>query len=73
MDLNKLKTFYVLASIKSYTGCADKMCLTQSAVSHAIKKFEEDLGFKLIDKKSRVFKLTSKGEFLFKRCGKIFN
>ncbi len=73
MDLNKLKTFYVLASIRSYTGCADKMCLTQSAVSHAIKKFEEDLGFKLIEKKSRVFKLTSKGEFLFERCGKIFN
>ena len=73
MDLNKLKTFYTLATVKSYTGCADKLCLTQSAVSHAIKKFEEDLGFKVIDRTSRVFKLTSEGTYLYEQSRKIFH
>ncbi len=73
VDLNKLKTFYILAGTKSYTGCADKLCLTQSAVSHAIKKLETDLGFDLVDRENRQFRLTRRGEFLFRRCAGIFN
>ncbi|WP_161626910.1 LysR family transcriptional regulator [Desulfospira joergensenii] len=73
VDLNKLKTFYILAGTKSYTRCGDKMCLTQSAVSHAIKKLETDLGFDLVDRQVRQFRLTREGEFLYRRCAGIFN
>ena len=73
IDLNKLKTFYILAGTKSYTGCADKLCLTQSAVSHAIKKLETDLGFDLVDRQNRQFRLTRQGEYLYHRCTGIFN
>lgn len=73
MDLNKLRTFYILAGAKSYTRCADKLCLTQSAVSHAIKKLETDLGFDLVDRQSRQFRLTRKGEYLFQRSAVIFD
>ncbi|MCG8687655.1 MAG: LysR family transcriptional regulator [Desulfobacterales bacterium] len=73
VDLNKLRTFYILAGTRSYTRCADKMCLTQSAVSHAIKKLETDLGFELVDRKNRQFKLTRRGEFLLRKCSGIFD
>lgn len=73
LDLNKLKTFYILAGIRSYTGCAEKLCLTQSAVSHAIKKLETDLGLDLVDRQNRQFKLTRQGEYLYRRCTGIFN
>ncbi len=73
VDLNKLRTFYILAGVKSYTGCADRMCLTQSAVSHAIKKLESELGYALVDRESRKFRLTREGEFLYGRCDGIFN
>lgn len=73
VDLNKLKTFYILAGTKSYTGCADKMCLTQSAVSHAIKKLEAELGYDLVDRENRQFKLTRHGEFLYQNCIGIFD
>lgn len=73
VDLNKLKTFYILAGTKSYTGCAEKLCLTQSAVSHAIKKLETDLGFDLVDRQNRQFRLTRQGEFLYRRCMGIFS
>ncbi|WDP91614.1 MAG: LysR family transcriptional regulator [Desulfobacter sp.] len=73
MDLNKLQTFYILAGTKSYTRCAEKLCLTQSAVSHAIKKLEMDLGFDLVDRENRQFRLTRKGEYLYRRCPGIFD
>ncbi len=73
IDLNKLKTFYILAGTRSYTRCADKLCLTQSAVSHAIKKLETDLGFDLVDRQNRQFKLTRQGEYLYRRCTGIFD
>lgn len=73
VDLNKLKTFYILAGTKSYTRCAEKLCLTQSAVSHAIKKLEADLGFDLVDRENRQFRLTRQGAFLFRRCTGIFD
>jgi DNA-binding transcriptional LysR family regulator len=73
VDLNKLKTFYTLAKAESYTGCAQRLCLTQSAVSHAIRKLEADLGFDLVDRAGRRFRLTREGEFLFRRCANIFD
>lgn len=73
IDLNKLKMFYMLAQAKSYTRCADKLFLTQSAVSHAIKKLETALGYDLVDRKNRKFKLTRQGEFLYHQCTDIFD
>ena len=73
VDLNKLRTFYILAGTKSYTRCAEKVYLTQSAVSHAIKKLETELDYELVDRKSRQFKLTRQGEFLYRRCRRIFD
>ena len=73
LDLNKLRTFYILAGTRSYTRCADKLCLSQSAVSHAIKKLETDLGFDLVDRENRQFRLTRQGEFLYRRCTGIFD
>lgn len=73
IDLNKLKTFYILAGTRSYTRCADKLFLTQSAVSHAIKKLERELGFDLVDRKNRQFRLTRQGEFLYHSCQGIFD
>ncbi len=51
MDLNKLKIFYILAQVKSYSKCAEKLFITQSAVSHAIKSLEQSLDMQLVEKK----------------------
>ncbi|MDT8378716.1 MAG: LysR family transcriptional regulator [Desulfotignum sp.] len=73
VDLNKLKTFYTLAQAGSYTGCAHRLFLTQSAVSHAIRKLETDLGYDLVDRSGRKFRLTREGEYLFHQCAGIFD
>lgn len=72
MDLNQLKAFYTLAQTKNYSKCAQKMFVTQSAISHAIKKLEMGLDIKLIQKKNNQFSLTREGEILYKSCRNIF-
>lgn len=73
MDLNKLKTFYTLARVKNYSRCAEKLFVTQSAVSHAIKALENSLDLTLTEKRKNGFALTPEGEVLFDSCRTIFN
>lgn len=72
MDLNKLKTFYVLSQVKNYSKCAEKLFVTQSAISHAIKNLEQSLDMELVEKKKAGFSLTVEGEILFRNCQTIF-
>ena len=72
MDLNKLHIFFVLAQTGNYSKCAEKLCITQSAVSHAMKRLETGSGIQLIDRTGRKFALTSAGRTLFESCRTIF-
>ncbi|MBC8011128.1 MAG: LysR family transcriptional regulator, partial [Burkholderiales bacterium] len=44
LDSRKLLAFATLARVGSFTQAAKELSLTQSAVSHAIKALERDLG-----------------------------
>ncbi len=72
MDLNKLKTFYTLGQTRNYSKCAEKLFVTQSAVSHAIKVLESSLDMALTKKRKNGFALTPEGRVLFKSCQTIF-
>lgn len=72
MDLYHLKTFFTLGKIRNFTRTADHLHITQSAVSHAIKKLETSIDAALIDRKSRDLALTAAGKILFRSCEKIF-
>ncbi|MEX1303190.1 MAG: LysR family transcriptional regulator [Desulfotignum sp.] len=72
MDLYHLKTFFTLGKIRNFTKTADHLHITQSAVSHAIKKLETSIDASLIDRKSRDLVLTDAGKILYRSCEKIF-
>lgn len=72
MDLNKLKTFYTLAKVGNYSRCAEKLFVTQSAVSHAIKALEISLDLILTEKRKNGFALTPEGRALFDSCRIVF-
>jgi LysR family transcriptional regulator for metE and metH len=64
----------ILREIKrqgSLTSAADKLCLTQSALSHTIKRLEELSGCELWEKKGRNIHLTQAGEFLLREAERI--
>ena len=61
MNLRFVEAFYWVASLKSISRAAEKLFLTQSAMSSRIATLEEELGILLIDRSDKQFKLTVAG------------
>ncbi|WP_411878833.1 LysR family transcriptional regulator [Polaromonas sp. YR568] len=61
MNLRFVEAFYWVASLKSISRAADKLYLTQSAMSSRIATLEEELGILLLDRRDKQFKLTVAG------------
>lgn len=60
----RLHTFLTVCREKSFSRAADRLCITQPAVSQHIKYLETDLGQTLLDTKSREIVPTEAGELL---------
>jgi DNA-binding transcriptional LysR family regulator len=73
LDSRQIRTFLMLAQVGSFTKVAKKLSLTQSAVSHAMKALEEDLGCRLLDRVGKNVLLTQAGEQFHERAEKIFS
>lgn len=72
ISLNALKFFYFCAIHGSVTLAANKLHVTQSAVSKQIKNLESTLKTNLFIKVGRKLALTKQGEILFSCCEEIF-
>lgn len=60
--------FVRTAEEKSFGRAARSLGVTTAAVSKAVKKLEEELGVKLLDRSSRVVNITREGEVFLERC-----
>lgn len=65
MNLYQLQSFVTVISEGSMTGAAEKLFLTQPAISQQIRNLEEDLGVDLLVRGVRQIKPTLQGEVLF--------
>ena len=61
MNLRFVEAFYWVASLKSISRAAEKLFLTQSAMSSRISTLEDELGVLLIDRAGKQFRLTAAG------------
>lgn len=73
INLNLYKIFYEVALSGSISDASKKLFITQSAVSKAIKKLEEDLNTSLFYRNSKGVKLTDNGEELLFYVEEAFN
>lgn len=73
MNLMKLEYFIEVAKYRSFTKAAQKCHVAQPAISQQIKSLEQDLGFELIDRASKQFKLTEAGRALYQDGIKLLN
>jgi DNA-binding transcriptional LysR family regulator len=65
MDWDKLKTFHHAADLGSLTAAAEKLGISQSAVSRQIAALEEQIGVPLFQRHARGLILTGPGQALF--------
>lgn len=61
MNLRFVEAFYWVASLKSISRAAEKLYLTQSAMSARVAALEEELGVLLLDRRDKQFRLTVAG------------
>ncbi|WPZ35963.1 LysR family transcriptional regulator [Thalassobaculum sp. OXR-137] len=71
LDWNLLRTFVVLAESRSVTDAAQRLSLKQPSVSTALKKLEDRLGRRLIDRSPGHYALTDAGELLYQAALEI--
>jgi DNA-binding transcriptional LysR family regulator len=71
LDSRKLLAFATLARVCSFTQAAKELSLTQSAVSHAIKALEKDLGVRLFERMGRKVTITPAGKQLLQHTDVI--
>ena len=64
LSLDGLRAFEAVARRLSFSGAADELFVTQSAVSRQIKSLEGELGAPLFNRGTRKVELTSAGEML---------
>ncbi|MBL4846461.1 MAG: transcriptional regulator GcvA [Planctomycetes bacterium] len=60
-SLTALRAFEAVARLGSFTRAADELFVTQGAISHQIRRLEEELGLRLFDRKHRHATLTPAG------------
>ncbi|GGM20841.1 LysR family transcriptional regulator [Pseudomonas asuensis] len=71
MTFTQLEIFVRVAELKGFTSAASRLSITQSAVSHAIKALEAELGVELINRHQSTLELTAVGERLVLRARSI--
>ena len=65
MNLRFVEAFYWVVTLKSVTRAAEKLHLTQSAMSSRIAALEQELGTLLLDRRDRQFRVTLAGQRFF--------
>ncbi|MAK63011.1 MAG: LysR family transcriptional regulator [Ponticaulis sp.] len=68
-----LIAFHAVARSSSMTAAGDELGITQSAVSHRIKRLEDFIGVTLFDRRNSGMALTHAGDALFQDVGEILD
>jgi len=64
LDLNRLRTFLVIAESGGATAAGRRLALTRSAISHSLAALEAELGIPLFHRVGRSLVLTHEGRLL---------
>ncbi|MFC1580982.1 LysR substrate-binding domain-containing protein [Thermodesulfobacteriota bacterium] len=73
INFNQLRVFYHAARYENFTMAAEKLFITQPAVTAQVKLFEEHCKLKLFKKKGRKIYLTDEGRTLYEYARQVFD
>ncbi|WP_420429101.1 LysR family transcriptional regulator [Algiphilus sp.] len=72
LNYNHLYYFWVVAHEEHLTRAAEKLCVSQSALSVQIRKLEDQLGHALFERRGRRLELTEAGQLTLDYADAIF-
>ncbi|MBZ0217130.1 MAG: LysR family transcriptional regulator [Fimbriimonadaceae bacterium] len=66
IDWNLLRTFTIIVQEGSLTAAGDKLSLSQPTISNALRRLEDHMACRLVNRSSNYFRVTPAGETLMK-------
>lgn len=72
VNMNQLRSFYMAAKLNSISKAAQALMVTPPAITMHIKRFEENIGIRLLVRDGNSIRLTSTGEGVLQRAELIF-
>ncbi|MGN0953634.1 LysR family transcriptional regulator [Dialister sp.] len=73
MEISQLEYFVILARIRHFTRAARSMSITQSALSHSMRKLEKELGVALFERTEQGVTLTAAGQDFLSHAERSLN
>lgn len=67
MLFRQIEYFQAIVETGNFYQAAEKCSVSQSAISQQIKKLEQELEVKLLDRHNRTFSLTPSGEYFYRK------
>src|ERR1700677_1122688 len=71
LEFRHMETLLALAECGSLSKAAERLCLTQSALSHQLKALESHFGAAVVEKNIRPLRFTAIGERLLTLAGAV--
>lgn len=71
LNLDYLKTFALVAELGSFSAAAERLGLTQPAISLQVRALEKQLGVRLVERVGRTARPSAAGEELLAHAGRI--
>ncbi len=71
MNLRAVESFYWVVMLRSVTRAAEKLHMTQSAMSSRVAMLEQELGVQLLDRRDKQFRITPAGQRFFVHAEKL--
>lgn len=68
ISLEDLQTFLAVADLGSFSRAADRLSLSQPSISNRVRRLEEKVGTRLLDRTTRRVELTKDGQRLHARA-----
>src|ERR1700722_18280661 len=72
MELNHLRVFFEVAKAGRFTEAAQRLNISQSALSRSVALLEESEGVKLLERSKKGVVLTLTGAEVFRQCEQMF-
>ncbi|MCS6826793.1 MAG: LysR substrate-binding domain-containing protein [Caldilinea sp.] len=71
-ELRQLRYLLAVAEAENFTRAAEKLFVSQPALSQQIQQLEEALGATLLDRRGRSVRLTAEGEVVVRAARRVF-
>ncbi|MDN5202807.1 LysR substrate-binding domain-containing protein [Fulvivirgaceae bacterium BMA10] len=71
MNIQQIEYILAVKELGNFSLAAEKCCVTQSTLSTMIGKFEEEIGIKIFDRKTKPVSITKEGKTIIQQFGII--